>query len=363
MKRFIFFFVFALMILIPLASSVEIIGKDTLQRGETFVVEVSGNFLSNIQKSDISFYRRHLPTSIADYDFIKIDNKYYIYAKVNLEKIPDNYSMIISGVSYYSGTQIIDDEIIYNFTIVDNTTDFWLYPGALITEDNFSIEVQNLQPNKITIEINKKDNGWNGWFSNFFGSGDENEDTQTIELLSGEIKNIDFNLENETGLREIRFSSENTEYYIPVYNVYNPTIQEENITETNETQNNETSNQTNEPENNSAEDVIIEIEVTDENGTIEIVPVEDAKKRTCEELNGESCEDGEGISCTGEIFYASDVRCCLNGACEAKQKSNTGKVIGWIILIVVALIVIGFLKKNFKKSGKKVDLLKVGKKR
>lgn len=370
MKKEILFFALVFILIIPSVSSVEITGKSTLQKGETFVVQVSGNFVNDIQKSNIMFYRRHMPTSIANYDLVKIEGKYYIYAKVDLEKIPDNYSMKISGVSYIQGTQTLTNPIIYNFTIINQTTDFWIYPGALITDKNFTIEVQNLQESTIIITIDKineseENGGWTGWFSELFGGGDEttNEEEITIELMSGEIKNIPFALINETRLREIKLSSTNTEYYVPVYNIYNPgpINNETNQTQINNTDNNES--QGNNTEINITDLNITEpdliIEITDENGTI--IPIDEAKQMTCEELGGENCPDKEGNNCTGEIFYAK-TRCCLHGTCEIKEKSNTGKIIGWIIIVAVALIVAVVLKKNLKKSGKPINLLSVGKK-
>ncbi|GAF76392.1 unnamed protein product, partial [marine sediment metagenome] len=81
--------------------------------------------------------------------------------------------------------------------------------------------------------------------------------------------------------------------------------------------------------------------------------------KTCEEMNGVICEEGE--ECSGESVYAKDDVCCL-GTCKKIEKSSTGKIIGWMIVIAVIVFLIWFFKKKYRGAKKSVDLLKIGKK-
>ncbi len=208
---FLFFLIFSLTI--PFVSSVNVAMKTDLKKGETLIAEVTGVFLEDIQKEDIYFYRRHLATSIAPYDVLKINNAFYIYAKIATNKIPDNYSIVIKNVPHMIGSTMTSADIVTNFAISGNIANFSIYPGALIAEEDYYFEVQNLQTSSITIEVSEDGNS--GWFFGLFGS-----DSFNVNLLSGEIKQIWFDLENETKIKRILFESDNQEYNTTVYNIY-----------------------------------------------------------------------------------------------------------------------------------------------
>ncbi len=344
----------------PLISSVSIELNEQYDKGETLIAKVSGNFVDNINKENVFFYRRHMPTSVAEYDVLKIQEQFFISAKLGVGKLPDNYSIQIKNVRYMNGSQSSDETIIGNFSITSNTSDFWVYPGTQIVEQNYSLQVQNLQSETITIYINQGEtssssNG--GWFSNFFGENEANDQTEsdfTIDVLSGEIKDINFELESLTILKEIKISSENTEYFVPIYNIYGGEIIE-----------NETIDESEIIEDDIIEEDIIEEEdeiiiiIDKETGEEEEITREDAKLKNCVELNGEVCLDNE--TCEGTETYASDFLCCLD-ECVLEKKSNFGKIIGWILFIVVILVLLWIFGKKKDASSSKVNLLKVGKK-
>lgn len=342
----------------PLISSVSIELNEQYDKGETLVTKVSGNFLDNIKKENIFFYRRHMATSVTEYNVLKIQDQFFIYAKLGLEKTPDNYSIQIKNVRYMNGSQISQESIIGNFSITENISDFWVFPGAKIVEQDYSLQVQNLQPETITVYINQEEisssTGGGGWFSNLFGGNETTNQTESdfsVEVLSGEIKDIDFNLESSTILKEIKLSSENTEYLIPIYNIYNGEP-EENSTIINETVNDS---------DIIEEDLVIEdldkkiIIINDEGEEITITK-EEAKLKNCEELNGEICLKNE--TCEGSETYASDDLCCI-GECILEKKSSSGKIIGWILLIVAVIVLFWIFSKKKNKKGDKINLLKV----
>ena len=347
-----------LILFLPFVCSVSIELNSEYDRGETLIAKVSGNFVDNINKGDIFFYRRHMQTSIAEYDLIKVENQFFIYAKLGIEKVPDNYSIQIKNVRYMNGSQISQDPIIGNFSITGNTSDFWISPGAQIVDKDYLIQVQNLQPETITININSEEmvSESGGFFSSFFGT--ENETTSTsassIEILSGEIKDIEFSLEDMTILKEIKLSSENTVYFSPIYNIYVPgniTIEENNTL------------------NYTGEGTIIEEDIINEDPNEEIIINEDtgetitrkeAKTKTCDEVNGSICNTTE--ICGGTTFYASDSLCCL-GKCALEKKNNSAKIIGWVLMIAVGLILVWFLSKRKNTKGKPLNLLNIGSKK
>ncbi|MEX0920176.1 MAG: hypothetical protein WDZ69_01170 [Candidatus Pacearchaeota archaeon] len=100
-------------------------------------------------------------------------------------------------------------------------------------------------------------------------------------------------------------------------------------------------------------DFIPEDEEENETGT-EIIT-------TCEQLGGNIC--GSGESCTGETTSAKDGTCCLEPAiCEEDEESNTGRIVGWSIVIVVIILLAWFFLK-YKKARPKADILSRGRKR
>jgi len=411
MKKLIIILTFLL--IFPLISSLEFGMKTEFDQGETLLAVVSGNFLDQITEDNVFFYKTHVRTPVV-YDVGKINEDFYIYAMLT-GKGQGNYSVKIKDVRYMSGVEIIDEDIIKNFTITENKTDFSLNPGFVITSENFFLEVQNLQEQKITIQIDTPE---------FFTSED------SLELKTGETQKINFELNIEDQVfEEIKLSSGNTDYSVPVFvNLPNLTEEEERLdfkfepstvevsmatdsdakriiyilnTGNVEAENisisvspllepyveispeiiddlNEDANQKIEIDIISdLEPVIIEGIITAEAGNFstsmtlilnfieDYVPEEPEGDEdeeivtTCAQLDGVICGDGE--RCTGETVPTKDGICCL-AQCEEIKKSSAGKIIGWTVVVVVILFLFWFFKK-YKKVKPKIDLLKIGKRK
>ncbi len=332
MKKIIFLLIF-LFLLFPVLSAVEIELKDSLDKRETLLAVISGNFMEQLEKDNIFFYREHVKLNL-DYAVAKIDNDYYVYALLG-DREPGNYSLRIENIQYMQGTTLSDEDIIKPFEITDNLADFSVNPGFIITDEPFNIQVQNLQDFKITIEIteNKTEEAI-GFFEALF-RGMQESDT-SVELSSGEIKNLEFDLGNETSFRFVELSTENLTYSIPVYAI---------VTETTGGEQNESSENGTGTENGvpSSED--------------EEIPIVSTK--TCEQLNGTFC--GENEVCSDDVpTYATDGVCCLN-TCEEIKKSNTGKILGWTMIIIILIVVIWFFKKKSKRTNREINLLNIAK--
>ena len=377
MKKFIFIFIL-LFVSINFISAAEITVREEVLKGETMIAKISGNFIQPLTESNIHFYRRHMPTSMGFYDLIKIQEEYYLYVNIPLEKIADNYSIVVKDATYKVGTQTITSDFFGNFTIPEEEVPFTLTPGILISDTNYTIDILNLEPNTIVVEYKQIEYGTqpepsgNGFIADILGlfegeSGGEEIETGYVNLLSGQTKTIEILPQNYLGFQEIEFNYENDSYAVLAW------IEEEIIDPENDTEPGNVTivdNETIEEETFEEENITVEPEEEktffeklfgkdDENETEEIIIPEGGALETCDEMGGQVCS--EGFACSIDIVYAESSLCCL-GECEVVEKNSTGKTIGWIIIIIVVLFLTWFFKKKYKAKPKPVNLLKVGKK-
>jgi hypothetical protein len=390
------FFILLLICAFPILSALEIDMSSNISQGETVIASVSGNFFDPITKDNIYFYRGHVRTSF-DYDVAKIGDTYYIYF-LTTNKAENNYSINISGVRYAVGSQVSSQQISKSFKIINKTADFSVNPGFIITDGNFSIQIQNLQAGSITVELATEVNSGSsrGFFGFLFGT---EEVSQSVTLSSGEIEDLDVKLENinETTIRTITISTANTEYNIPCYVILENTSTspvEENTTISNQTnttvinQTEEENNLTEEEENITEEEDTCSFfstlfgtcnESVIQNGTnttnktstnnskvdYEVVEVgnktvviqngtilnESSTSKTCTQIKGVVCSSGE--ICQNATIYAKDAKCCIS-QCVKEEKTSNKKLIG-IIIVVAAFIIILFFIAKFKKTKMKKD--------
>ena len=419
-----------LLLILPLATAVEFDMKDEFQKGETLLAKVSGNFIKPVLKENILFYRGHVRVSIDAY-VAKINDEFYIYAI--LPETSNNYSIKIENVEYMQGSQSSDEDLIKNFTITDETTDFSVKPGFVVAEKNFTLELQNLQDKKITVDIKTNAVLGQGFFAALFGDGTEDDDGK-VEIKSGDTEKINFNVEKgeDPTLKLLELSSENTEYEIPIYifktgegpdkekfkldpgelEIFVPVNTErirtiyfsntgsiilENISlslsdslipymalvedEINEVEDDESEKiELVILSGNLAQIVEGQLTATLEDGThaytliilnivSDFIPDQNpsinpdiAATQTCEALGGKIREDNE--KCNDEIAtYAQDSICCMN-ECEEQPSSSTGKIIGWLLVLIVIGFVAWFFFKRYKTAVKKdVDFKQFDKKK
>ena len=158
------------------AAQIEFIkGSSGFDRGETLVAKVSGNFLEPITRENILFYRDHTHIPVV-YEISKINDDFYIYASL-VGKEPGNYSLSLENIKYMKGTQESEDNLVESFVIGDNLSDFSIVPGFVSTSEDFSLEVQNLNENQITVNIVN--------FGKFISPS-------SVVVKSGEVKIINF---------------------------------------------------------------------------------------------------------------------------------------------------------------------------
>ena len=377
-----FLFIFLLAILsLSLVSSVEISMKNQVDLGENFVVKISGNFYQPLTKDNIKFYRKgYLPTTMSPLGFTKINGDYFFFLDIPTEKIPDNYTLEIPNVKYYEGGNLIMGTIKKDFTITNKTVPFRIYPSFITGKDDFNVSLENMLNHSIDVstikntrsfeqmnltgesvssgsfldvlfgKTNSTDNSTNSTYVN------ETTYNGTISINSGETKPINYPAPTKAGFETINFYYDGKAYgllaYFPedsiVINTNNETINSTNDTLTQ----NETLNQTNQTNEtiNSTNDT--------KNKTIEV----NSNEQNCSALN---LSDGGGVVpacnstfvCNGSTVVTLTEKCC-RGTCVVPEKSNTGKIVGWII---IGLLVVGtawFVRKKYSKAGPSGGLFK-----
>ncbi len=216
-----------ILIILPIVSAIEFDIKTEFDQQETLMARVSGNFLEPITKENIFFYKGHVQ-SPTNYDVIKIEDEFYIYAQLS-GKSPSNYSIVLENIKYTKLGQVSEEDITQEFIIINKTTDFSIKPGFIITNKDFFIEVTNWQDSEIEISINLNGEGSTneGFFASLFESSGNSEDK--VSVKSGQTEKINFELKNITqaGLKTITLSTDNTEYEIPIYVYTNQTLQKQ----------------------------------------------------------------------------------------------------------------------------------------
>ena len=191
-----------LIFFLPIISAVSIDMKPEFSQGETLMAKVSGNFFESITKEDIFFYREHVRIPMSGF-VAKINNDFYIYAQL-LEKPPENYSIVIRDVKHILRGLVIEEDLKKYFSISNSTADFSIEQGFVVTNENFFIEVENLQDTEIEISVD---------------SAIELKTEEPINLGTGATKKIYFSIENltEPTFEIIKLSTGNTQYEIPVF--------------------------------------------------------------------------------------------------------------------------------------------------
>ncbi len=326
-----------MLLLLPIMSAVQVDMNHEIKQGDVLVAKISGNFLQPILKNNVYFHRGYVAVPF-EFELLKIEQDYFIYTST-LGKIPGNYTITIKEAEYYiEGGQTSTDDLVINFSILEDYADFSVKPGALIADGAFSLELQNLKDTELTIYIDKNaSQEQQGFFSFLSGVGTPTGQAHTLK--AGESKQVTLEFENipNATLRTVQLSTDNFSTEIFVYALSNvqEIVNETNQTEVNETEVNQTG--TNET---------VTINETD------VPPI----SQTCEEINGSICERGQ--KCSAEQITAQDGICCI-GKCVEKKRSKTGQIIGWTIIIILIGLYIWFYFKKYKKAKKKVDLLKV----
>ncbi len=422
------FLIIFILLLLPIVSAVDVDMKSNFSQGETFIAKVSGNFFETISKEDLVFKREHVELPMIPL-VQKIDGDFYIYAQT-YGKQSGNYSLTIENLKYYKINEIIEEDKIIPFTITENFADFIIEPGFVSTGSDFSIELQNIVDNEITVfsKVKNESQVSGGFFESLFGGGNGGEILNPIILKSGEKKSINFEIsEFKKGLNYLEVNTEEVLYEIPIF-VFDQNTKEKEIpsseldfelsmlnisfsTNSDITRiiylfnRGETTienislsfsddlkpyvrilkNETFDIEENSSEKIELIFTSDDEEKIIEgqikalsgdlfsniaitlnflpgFVPTTgEGKVSSCSELNGTICVEGE--ICEGDLKSASDGNCCIGTCKEEVERSQTGKIVGWVLIVSILGYFIWFYLKKYKKVGNVFNILKLANKK
>lgn len=361
MKPFFIFVIFILSISLCLSASIEM--EDNFYLGDNVVVKVSANFYDQISPDEIDFYRRHMLTSFENVKTIKVENEQYISFKVPLEKIPDNYSINLTVKEKFFGTYQTND-ISKSFLISNETGRFYIENNFIIASEDYQIYVENMEDEEIIVKINPElnDEVEKSFFESLFSKSSSSG--ESISLKPYEGKFVDFEIGNETRLVKVSFQSGEDLQNILVYEQVslhenfekdNVSSEEDNeevvdeVAEENESEDDseemleeeaeESSKEKNEEINESENLPETEKEGTNEGSILE----------SCEEMEGKKC-NRNNETCEGVVEEARDGVCCI-GECVEKEIDNSGKWVGWTLLIIVlGSVGYAFLKSKQKKG-------------
>lgn len=378
MKKILLFVFLLTTLSLGLVSAVDIEMKESVKKGENFIVKVSGKFYKPLIKDNIKFRRGNAQVEFGTIKVEKIENDKYFYLSIPETISAGNYTMTFLDSEYYSGTTVIKEDIVKNFEIVNEKVPFSISPPLIVSTDKYVVTIQNLMDTSIVIDLEKEEGVVSegtegvvieepGFFDLLFGTA-QNEteepsepgevtEVEKITLVSGEIIQLEYSSPTYKGFEKLNLYYNDEGYGVLVYNPEGREVAPEEEEEEKEVI---IINQS------TGEEIINDIELNEveDNESVKIVneseQVDDLGIETCVEMGGEECA-WETEACTGEKVTAKNSICCI-GTCNAFEESSSGKTIGWIIIGVIALFLTWFFKKKYRKASPgKVDLIKSSK--
>ncbi len=375
MKKILFLLI---LLFLPLASSISTTMLPSYQRSETMIIEIQGNILEPIERTDIVFKRAHIAIAV-DYDIRRILDKYYLYAQV--PSTSNNYTLFINNVATTVNGQNQLVNFNQTFEVTSNLTDYSINPGFIVTNEDFSILIdsnldspQNINSNfpeetaitinpgtnNINFDINSKPSGF--YIANigkyqvpvFITSSEPSEEPisltvypkilrETLKVNSPKSYSVSIRNNGQQAVEGIYFV-----YDDKVFSLSNSSI---NIG-ANETVNISISLiNTNK---NISEIILISKEAEAiENISFQISFTLDDNQITnssnpeyyCSELGGRFCSAVE--VCSGQNVRTLDGSCCV-GTCNVAEESSNS----WIfyIFIGIVLVVIAFIFMKYRKT-------------
>ena len=402
------------LLIFPLVSAVQINMNTNFSQGETLTAQVYGNFINPLQQQNILLYKGHVRVPFIPY-VNRINETYYIYGQL-FGKPPGDYSLVLTNIRYFESGKTQTQDVLKNFTIANSTADFSIDPAFVNTNKDFFITAQNIVGSIVTIDYFLSN------FSSMIGS------EGSIQISPGESKSIHFSIEgiNRSMLSAV-LKTLNTSYEVPIFlfqgvnNLESASIFVQPLemyilmsTSSGTTRYIYVSNPGKSPENislnisdslqhyiylsnrsfvlgpNSTKKIEVSIvSGDDENFTEGIIDVVSGNLvspvhillnfskdyipanltsasslslfKTCAQLGGTICNDSK--MCNGETKNTEDGICCL-GTCQVKKASNTKKIIGWSLVVIILISLVLFSFNRYKKTKRRpVNLLNFIKKK
>jgi len=300
---------FVLLLVIPAISAVDIkLSKENYNPQGTLQAEITGNFIS-LSLENILIYEQNTPRSQpVDSDLTKQGNIYYFYAILPNQQ--GNFSLKIENARYTDSGVEKTTPVIKEFKIkITNESSLQINPGFILTSSDFSIKVKALNSNQdITATFNQQ--------------------SQNFSLIEDLQKDISFTISDLNGKYDLKINT----YTIPVFIIEKTIINNTLVNQTNQTNINQTINVSN-------------LNKTEIKKYINNLGNTDSL--SCYDI-GKICLVNQ--KCDGETILSLEGNCCI-GNCAEESKSNTGTIIGIVLLILIILFV-GFIYWKSKKKQK-----------
>ncbi len=272
------------LLIFPLMSAVNINMESEYNSGETIIASVSGNFLSSISRNNVYFYRGHTRVSF-DYDITKMGNLYYFYVQTE-GKSPDDYSVVIKGAQYIENNKVYSEDIPKDFKIDEETADFAVNPGFIITDGDFYIQLRNLKNSPLFVDVSELSN--------------------PVQLNSFQTKKVDIVLKvTETSIKTINIHSNNNDYDFLAYVIKSKSKDVENP-----------------EENESSENPEEEPEGSECITTLNCIGDEICENGYCISSSPEESEENETQKNCIFNFQCEDNETCKSGFCVPKESEN-----------------------------------------
>ncbi|MBS3091257.1 hypothetical protein J4217_02300 [Candidatus Pacearchaeota archaeon] len=142
---------FLVLILLSIgAGALSMNAKDSYQKQETAIVRIYGDIREPITKGHVNFFRGHVSIPL-EYDVQKMGNDYYLWFITS--NIEGNYSFNINNIASYSNGAIQRVNIEKNYTVGNTTSDYYINPGAIVSNSDFSIKLFLNNDNAQSISI------------------------------------------------------------------------------------------------------------------------------------------------------------------------------------------------------------------
>lgn len=151
MKKVMFGVIIAIMLFYSI-SALTLDIKDSFQMKETGMAKISGDIREPISKSQVNFYKGHVLVSSFEYDLVKIGNDYYVWFIT--PNSANNYSIEVKEVFSVIGGVPQTTTLTKNFSVIGNLSDYYIVPGAIISNQDFEIKFVLNEDSPKTISIN-----------------------------------------------------------------------------------------------------------------------------------------------------------------------------------------------------------------
>lgn len=131
--------ILSLVIFTSCVSAISTNLKAEYMKGETMIVEISGNILSSIGKEQVEFRRGHVAVPF-DYDLKKLGDKYFLWAITRENE--EDYTLVIKDITTTVSGKLTTLDFQQNFSVSNVSASYSVKPGFISAKEDFKLEIQ-----------------------------------------------------------------------------------------------------------------------------------------------------------------------------------------------------------------------------